>query len=212
MTPKMRRFIVGDSHLGHSSPTFQAHTRRPKNVDEIFTKACKRLIGPDDLVVHVGDVCFNFFDLAAWFKDMPGHWVLVRGNHGARSLSWYMSHGFDFACDAFEMSGIYFTHKPSEFIPPSCTLNIHGHLHNRVATGFKKYPHCKLFALEHSKYEPMLLEKFVRKGCPGGLVLPSDGDPEHAADLVSHSLDNCPKCGEYLHDEMGHMCPTEIAR
>lgn len=20
-------------------------------------------------------------------------------------------------------------------------------------------------------------------------------------------IDRCPKCGEYLHDEMGHMCP-----
>lgn len=24
---------------------------------------------------------------------------------------------------------------------------------------------------------------------------------------VSLKLDFCPKCGEYLHDEMGHMCP-----
>ena len=22
-------------------------------------------------------------------------------------------------------------------------------------------------------------------------------------------IDHCPKCGEYLHDEMGHMCPTQ---
>jgi hypothetical protein len=53
---------------------------------------------------------------------------------------------------------------------------VHGHLHNRVPTDFKKYPHCKLFALEHSKYEPMLLDKFLRKGCPGGITVPTEED------------------------------------
>jgi hypothetical protein len=23
-------------------------------------------------------------------------------------------------------------------------------------------------------------------------------------------IDHCPKCGEYLHDEMGHMCPSPL--
>ena len=47
-------------------------------------------------------------------------------------------------------------------------------MHNRVPADYRKYPHSRLFALEHSRYEPMLLEKFLRKGCPGGLVLPDD--------------------------------------
>ena len=177
INPKVRRWIISDTHWGHSSPTFVAHTRRPKNVDEISIKACKRLIGPDDLVIHVGDVCFNFFDLAGLMAGMPGRWVLVRGNHDSRSLSWYMNHGFAFACEALELGGVYFTHKPSEFLPKGCVVNVHGHLHNRVPTDYKKYSHCKLFALEHSKYEPMLLDKFLRKGCPGGIVMAAERAP-----------------------------------
>jgi calcineurin-like phosphoesterase family protein len=170
MMPKMRRWILSDSHLGHSA--IQAHCRRPANVDEIFTKACKRLIGPDDVVIHDGDVCFNFFDLKAWFADMPGKWILVRGNHDSHSLSWYMNNGFTFACDALVMSGCYFTHRPASVLPEGCTVNVHGHMHNRVPADYRKFPFSRLFALEHSKYEPMLLEKFLRKGCPGGEVLP----------------------------------------
>ena len=32
----------------------------------------------------------------------------------------------------------------------------------------------ELIALEHSKYEPMLLDKFLRKGCPGGIVMAAE--------------------------------------
>src|SRR5271157_4984382 len=176
MMPKTRRWVISDTHLGHSA--IQKHCRRPADVDAIITKNCKRLIGQDDIVIHIGDVAFGFFDLREWFKDMPGRWALVRGNHDARSISWYMEHGFVFACDALEMSGCYFTHEPSEFLPEGCQYNVHGHLHNRFAATYRKYPHSRLFALEHSRYEPMLLDKFLHKGCPGGIVLPDDPQPE----------------------------------
>jgi calcineurin-like phosphoesterase family protein len=175
MTPKNRRWILSDSHLGHSN--IQKHCRRPADVDKRFTDACKRLIGPEDLVIHLGDVAFGFFDLKSWFTDMPGNWILIRGNHDAHTISWYMNNGFKFACDSFVMGGVYFTHKPAFWLPEGCSINVHGHLHNRVAADHRVFPHCRLFALEHTRYEPMLLEKFLRKGCPGGVVLPQDGEP-----------------------------------
>jgi hypothetical protein len=36
------------------------------------------------------------------------------------------------------------------------------------------------------------------------------GDDESAPD-VNQGLDYCSKCREYLHDEMGHMCPSNLA-
>ncbi len=46
-----------------------------------------------------------------------------------------------------------------------------------------------------------------------------DTEAERVASLLNEAgtpetpnIDRCPKCGEYLHDEMGHMCPeTPIA-
>ncbi len=35
----------------------------------------------------------------------------------------------------------------------------------------------------------------------------SDDEREYNAKTETPNIDRCPKCGEYLHDEMGHMCP-----
>lgn len=176
MVTNLRRWIISDTHMGHSA--LQRHSRRPADVDQRIIKACQRLILPTDLVIHNGDVAFNGYDVKAWMADMPGKWILVRGNHDARSVGWYMDRGFAFACDALVMSGCYFTHKPSQFLPEGCQYNVHGHLHNRFPADHRKYPHCRLFALEHSNYQPMLLDKFLKKGCPGGEVLPKENDDD----------------------------------
>lgn len=163
MVPLLRRWVISDTHWGHSA--IIKHTRRPADVDDRIIKACKRLILPTDLVIHIGDVCFNNYPLAELMKTLPGRWVLVRGNHDSRSISWYMNNGFTFACNALVLADVYFTHQPSLFLPPGCTTNVHGHLHNNVPADHRAFPHCRLFSLEYTKYEPMLLEKFLRKGC-----------------------------------------------
>jgi calcineurin-like phosphoesterase family protein len=177
MTPNLRRWVISDTHLGHTM--IQKHCRRPANVDDLILGAWRRLVLPTDLVIHIGDVAFNFYPLKAAMDSLPGKKILVRGNHDSKSISYYMGHGFDFACDALVLSGCYFTHKPSEMLPEGCQYNVHGHMHNRVAADYRKYPHCRLFALEHNKYQPMLLERFLRKGCPGGEVLPRDVEPRN---------------------------------
>ena len=199
MTPKTRRFLLSDTHWGHTA--IQKHCRRPADVDGRIIKACKRLISPEDLVIHLGDVCFNFYDLKSTMAELPGRWVLVRGNHDPKSISWYMNNGFVFACDALELGGCYFTHKPSPNLPEGCAYNVHGHLHNRFPADHRAYPHSRLFALEHSRYEPMLLEKFLQKGCPGGEVLLDINPPEDVAlqrDLCLCSIPGglpCADCG-----------------
>jgi hypothetical protein len=38
------------------------------------------------------------------------------------------------------------------------------------------------------------------------------GDDESAPDVNQGlDIDHCPRCKEYLHDEMGHMCPSNLA-
>jgi len=166
----LRRWVIADTHWGHSA--IQKHCRRPADVDSRIIKACQRLILPTDIVIHLGDVAFTFTDLKQIMSSLPGRWILVRGNHDAHTLSWYMGHGFEFACDSLTMDRTYFTHKPSPTLPEDCLVNVHGHLHNTVPADFRRYPHCRLFSLEHSRYEPMLLQKFLAKGCPGGEVIP----------------------------------------
>jgi Predicted phosphoesterase or phosphohydrolase len=118
------------------------------------------MVAEDDLVIHLGDV--------SWKSDLvigrlPGRKVLVKGNHDKQSYSWYMSHGFDFACEQLTMLfgglNIIFTHKPLIF--HEYDVNIHGHLHN-VATVDSVCKHY-LIALEYTGYKPVLLSNMIPK-------------------------------------------------
>jgi len=158
----MRRWIISDTHFGHTA--LQAHCRRPADVDERIAANWKRLIAPEDMVIHCGDVAFTFVKLKELLDSLPGRKTLVRGNHDAHGLNWYMQNGFDYACDGLVMSRIYFTHHPQATLPQECDFNIHGHLHNTFPLGHRAYPHSRLFSLEYTDYSPRIIEKFVRKG------------------------------------------------
>ena len=124
-----------------------------------------------DTLIHLGDICIG--NDAEWhkrfFANANCRCILVRGNHDSKSLSWYMSHGWQFACDRMDLNlygkHIAFSHKP---LPDdgSFDLNIHGHFHNadhhrwepefQGRTG-EKY---KLLYQEHH-YRPLSLQKIV---------------------------------------------------
>ena len=157
----IRRWVTGDTHFGHTN--LQKHTRRPTDVDELIVTAWRRLIRPEDLVIHLGDVAFGHVDLPELLSTLPGRKVLVRGNHDAHTVSWYMNSGFDFASDAILLGGIFFTHEPAPVLPAGCEFNIHGHLHNNVPEAFRCSPHNRLFALEYTNYEPRQVEKFLKQ-------------------------------------------------
>jgi calcineurin-like phosphoesterase family protein len=158
----MRRWVISDTHFGHTM--LQKHCRRPADADERIITNWRRLIAPEDMVIHCGDVAFNFVNLKELLDSLPGRKILVRGNHDAHGLNWYMENGFEYACDGLVMSRIYFTHEPEAQLPTGCKFNIHGHLHISLPPGKQAYKHCRLFSLEYTDYQPRIIEKFVRKG------------------------------------------------
>jgi calcineurin-like phosphoesterase family protein len=155
----MRYWLIADTHWGHSM--IQKHCRRPADVDSRICTNWNRLIKPEDMVIHLGDVAFSFVNLKKFLDGLNGVKILVCGNHDSKSKSWYMRNGFAFACDGFVMSGCYFTHRPRPILPERATLNIHGHLHNTVPRGYRKYPHSRLFSLEYENYSPRILSSFL---------------------------------------------------
>src|SRR5438309_1522310 len=106
----MRRFIIGDTHWGHSM--IQKHCRRPPDVDKLICRNWIRLVQEEDLVIHLGDVAFNFVKLKGLLDGLPGRKVLVLGNHDSHTITWYMANGFEFACDGLRMGQVYFSHRP----------------------------------------------------------------------------------------------------
>lgn len=148
---------------------------RPSDFTERIIKNWHNLVSPEDLVIHLGDVAIGKREDWGWIiPSLPGKKVLVRGNHDdSKSCDWWMSEGgFDFACDSMIYRGQWLTHKPSDFMPPGCTYNIHGHLHNiwhgftpngGLPEGEKKleHPWQRLFAIEYTDYLPVIFEKFI---------------------------------------------------
>jgi calcineurin-like phosphoesterase family protein len=177
----MKTYIIADTHLNHDK--IKTYCDRPDDFTQREHHNIITIVKPEDLLIHVGDL-----GIGPWegYIELVKHWpcrkVLVRGNHDGKSCQWYMEHGFDFACDSMIYRGVYFTHKPSDFLPPGAHVNVHGHLHN-IWDGFCEndpeaeddlfqvcgqlgrlpQPFNRLFAVEYTEYRPVEMDKFVSK-------------------------------------------------
>jgi len=154
-------WLLADSHFNHDR--MRTHCDRPENFTELIIKRCQEVIQPEDLVIHLGDVAIgNRRKVKDIMAELPGTWVLVRGNHDMmHGNDWWMHNGFAFSCDAMVYRNAWLTHKPSDDLPAGCTVNIHGHLHNWGFKGFFAKPHQLLFAVEYTGYRPVAFDKFV---------------------------------------------------
>ena len=161
----MRILIISDTHFGHIAlaKRFQA---RPDDFEARIIRNWNRLIDPDDLVIHLGDLFVG--NQSIWQEiasGLNGNKILVKGNHDERSYSWYMKQGFSFCCETFTWDlfgyNILFTHKP--VTEGDFDINIHGHLHDGRHRELPTDERHILISLEKNGYEPMLLETMIKK-------------------------------------------------
>jgi calcineurin-like phosphoesterase family protein len=170
----MKVYLVSDTHFNHAK--IETYCKRPENFTELIIHNWQRIVKPEDLVIHIGDV---FIGKAEGWKQiyplLPGKKILVRGNHDKHPCLWYMENGFDIALDAMIFRHTWITHRPAQSLPKHTYLNIHGHLHN-IWHGFHKdEPDTRvinnqgrlhnrwqrLFAVEYTNYGPVEFEDFL---------------------------------------------------
>lgn len=160
----MKVWLIADTHFNHDK--IVEYESRPENFGERIILNCQRLIGDDDLVIHLGDVIIGRTqELASIMACMPGTWLLVRGNHDNEGVAWYRKRGFAAVVDSFTLGGVYFTHIPADALPDGCYVNVHGHLHG---DGHRKESYTprdfhQLLAIEHTNYQPVDLYRWVRQ-------------------------------------------------
>jgi calcineurin-like phosphoesterase family protein len=178
-------WLISDTHLKHQK--IATYCRRPENFTELIDQNVKRLVKPEDTLVHLGDVGIDRAEgpdgFMKYVREWPGKKVLVRGNHDQHGCAWYIDHGFDFACDAMIFRSVWLTHKPwLGELPEGTHINVHGHLHNcwdgflpddpekeqeefvvAAQTGKLLRPWHRLFAIEYTGYAPVCFDKFVAK-------------------------------------------------
>jgi calcineurin-like phosphoesterase family protein len=159
---KQKTWLITDTHFNQE--TLVSRGYRPAGFGERIKQQWKRLVHPDDLVIHLGDVIMGQNGtLGDILYDLPGAKYLVRGNHDHESDGWYMRHGFSFVTQAILYHGVYLTHAPQATLPDGAILNVHGHLHDDEHRGSPNSlpAHCKLLAIEKTDYAPVGFDEFV---------------------------------------------------
>jgi calcineurin-like phosphoesterase family protein len=131
-----KRWITSDWHLGDNR--FEILNRPFTSAAESIlrlTKEHNALVAPDDLVVVVGDVCYNKApDYLPFISQFNGRKILIRGNHDRvfsdKQLSKYFTEivpdgeGVEITDLGFP---VYATHYPSCGRPDM--FNLVGHVH-----------------------------------------------------------------------------------
>lgn len=162
-------YLITDTHLGHQN--MLKSCSRPARFTNLILDSCRKMVRSNDMLIHLGDVAWNEEELMRFMK-LPGHKVLVRGNHDKKSTPYYMEAGFDLVVDSMTMTlqgiQILFSHAPQ--YGHTADINIHGHQHDlHYEDVFHRYwP----LALEHMGYKPLplddktvgVLQSWVKRG------------------------------------------------
>lgn len=161
----MKIFVTTDTHFGHYSLADE-YRARPGDFEKRIVRNWRRMIGDDDLVIHLGDVVVGrSVDWTSIVPSLSGRKILVLGNHDRKSISWYLGNGFDFCCSSFvwEVFGlrILLSHEPA--FEGTFDLNIHGHLHGGRHREYGCDARHHLLSLEDTSYQPRLLKSLVNE-------------------------------------------------
>jgi calcineurin-like phosphoesterase family protein len=178
-------WVISDTHLKHAKVA--TYCQRPEGFTELIHGNIMRMVRPEDILIHLGDVGIDKAEGPEGFmklvREWPGTKWLVRGNHDTKSALWYTEHGFHFAADAVLFRGAWLTHKPSAELPKGAHVNLHGHLHNvwdgfgnndleadndefalAYRAGHLPRSFNRLFSVEYTDYKPVDFDTFVAKG------------------------------------------------
>ena len=175
MTKFVNRFVISDTHFGHTNiwAKFKGPDGKPtrpftsnEEMDETMIERWNAKVQPQDTVYHLGDVVINkkYLHLV---ERLNGRKILIRGNHDIfgdddyYNVGFEQIHGVRVFVDKFILS-----HIP---LHPDCVterfkVNVHGHLHANEIMSWqvidedivhKPDPRYLCVSVEHTNYEPL---------------------------------------------------------
>lgn len=160
-------WIISDTHFGHKKLVELAN--RPKNFEEKIIKNIIHCIKPNDICIHLGDICIGNDEYWNSYitSIIPCKKWLTIGNHDKKSINKYLDYGWKFVSESFSIElfghNILFSHKPQ--LDNGYSINIHGHLHddNHRYNEVKDVLNDKQFliAMERTNYAPLNLKSII---------------------------------------------------
>ncbi len=184
-----RILIWSDLHLGHDnmysdpflSKTGNGRPMRPfataKEADDYMIAAYNRTVKEGDKVYFLGDVAITKTGLDKMSRMRRGRKYLVLGNHdkfGIQEYMKYFSHRHIYGAKYMPEFKIIMTHVPIHPLSLNrypkrddavrWTYCCHGHFHDHIVVNEKNEPDPRYVncCVEHTNYEPKLLEELIR--------------------------------------------------
>lgn len=163
----MNYWLLTDTHFNHTEKMIR-DCGRPIDYEARLLRTASQ-IPADDVLIHLGDVAMgkeSEWNEAFLKACRAKRKILIRGNHDAKSDSWYLEKGWDFVSEGIQMrkwgKRILLTHIPQKD-DGSFDVNVHGHLHNRTHRIIDNLsPKCRLLSMEDTKCQAVNLETFIR--------------------------------------------------
>lgn len=178
-------FLASDTHLGHRLMGRTRPWDTLEEHDEAIIDNWNKVVGPKDLVWHLGDVVMNRNKLPMVAR-LNGRKKLVMGNHDTHPIAMYLEH-FEEVRGLKVWEWAVLTHVPVHVDQlKRFRFNIHGHLHGHVVnqTREEKYmdedmgyifetkreviepdPRYFCVAMENIDYKPIPVETVKEKLC-----------------------------------------------
>ena len=158
-------WIWSDLHLSHAASihAFGRPFYTPAEMDDLLFGRWCRTVGPDDVIVCLGDVALRglFGSSLRRLRESPGRKVLVLGNHDVSIGSVVVADGFAEVCSTLYVAGdppLLMTHMPLGTVPEGC-VNVHGHLHGARVPGRTRHINV---SVEQVHYRPRPLTAIRR--------------------------------------------------
>lgn len=184
----MKTWVISDTHFYHARMIDAC--QRPDDFTAKIVLNWSRLVSPEDIVYHLGDVVFYEKEkFAGLIGGLPGTKILIRGNHDKLPMKWYLDHGFISVMDYALVNVVYtkgikrprniysqvlLSHAPMAIAESTFfrghPVNVHGHFHNNPATHWERElvevltPDHYLFSLEEMNYGPLELAPALMHG------------------------------------------------
>lgn len=135
----MKVFYTSDNHFGHKN--ILKYCPRPwtsiEDMNEGMIQRWNAVVGPEDVVYHIGDFCFLPFNKAKEIvARLNGQKIIVKGNHD-RGLERLKEMGFQAACHSMEREDggcrWLLVHNPADAAGTGATNILCGHVHQHWA-------------------------------------------------------------------------------
>lgn len=124
-------FLASDTHLGHRLMERTRPWETLEEHDETIIDNWNKVVGPKDLVWHLGDVCMNRNKLHLAGR-LNGRKKLVMGNHDVHPIPEYLKY-FEEVRGIKVFQWAVLTHVPVHVDQLNrFGFNVHGHLHGHT--------------------------------------------------------------------------------